>query len=285
VADYSIWVSEYAVAPEFPETYVVHGQPGTRELPFTISVVEGGGHTILVDTGFSTGNEGGQSLADLDGITVWIHPTEALARIGFSPEEIDIVVITHGHYDHMGTVGDFPNATCYVQAREINKWIWAASLPAELAWLRIGLNSSDLRAAVDLAARGTLRLVDGSVRDLVPGVSLVAEHDSHTYGHQHVEVECASSGSWILPGDVVYSYINLEGLNGDGEMVPIGFATSSQENCLLAMSQMMTVVDGQTTRIVPGHEVRIWERYPSRAFDDGLHIAEVTLAPGARSRL
>jgi N-acyl homoserine lactone hydrolase len=284
VADYSIWVSQYAIAPTFPETYVVHGQPGSRPLPFTVTIVHGGGHTILVDTGFSMDGDG-QHLADLDGISTWIHPRDAVARAGFEPAGIDLVVITHGHYDHMGTLGDFPNAAVYVQEREITKWRWAAGLPPELGWLRIGLDPADLAAVDDAAQRGKLHLLNGPMRDLVPGVSIVPELDSHTYGHQHVEIVSASSGRWILPGDVVYSYINLEGLDGEGEMVPIGFATGSQENCLLAMQEMMEFVGGESRRIVPGHEWQLWERYPSRSFEDGLHLAEVTLAAGTRSRL
>ena len=282
--DYSIWVAEYATVPQFPETYVVHGQPGTREVPYTITILSGGGHTVLVDTGFSMAGEG-QHLAGLDGISNWIHPSEALARAGFDPEQVDTILITHAHYDHMGTIADYPNATCYVQEREISKWLWAASLPPALGWLRVGLDPADLATAVELADKGTLRLVDGPVPDVLPGISLVPEFDSHTYGHQHVEVDCETSGRWVLPGDVVYSYVNLEGLDGNGEYVPIGFATGSQENCLLAMDQMMTSVAGDSSRIVPGHECAIWQRYASRSFPDGLHLAEVALARGAESRL
>lgn len=282
--DYSIWVSEYAVAPSFPEAYVAYGHSGTRELPYTVTIVHGEGHTILVDTGFSMDGEG-RRLANLDGISTWIHPTEAIARVGFRPEDIDLVLITHAHYDHLGTITSFPNALVYIQEREITRWARALELPAALAWLRVGLDPADLDAVEDLAARGRLRRADGPVHDLVPGISIVPEFDSHTYGHQHVEVDSDTSGRWILPGDVVYSYVNLEGPDANGEMVPIGFATGSQEHCLLAMAEMLTSVGGESRRIVPGHEWQLWERFESRRFADGLHLAEVTLAPGVESRL
>jgi Metal-dependent hydrolases of the beta-lactamase superfamily I len=38
------------------------------------------------------------------------------------------VFITHAHFDHMGGTDDFPNATFYVQERELSKWVWAMSL-------------------------------------------------------------------------------------------------------------------------------------------------------------
>lgn len=291
MSDYSIWVSEYAISPSYPEMYVVHGQSGTRPLPFTVTVVHGGGHTILVDTGFDLEGDG-KRLSHLDGITTWIHPRDAVRRAGFAPEDIDLVIITHAHYDHMGTLADFPNATAYVQEREISKSLGSTGLSTDLAWLRIGLDPTDLAAVVERAGQGRLRLVDGILRDLVPGVSLIPEFDTHTWGHQHVEVESDSSGLWVLPGDVVYSYVNIEGMSGEpggfvapGEMIPIGFATGSQENCLRAMQAMMRAVNGDATHIVPGHEYRIWDRYPSRVFEDGLHLAEVTLGDGVPSRL
>jgi len=38
---------------------------------------------------------------------------------------------------------------------------------------------------------------------------------------------------------------------------------------------MLSAVDGDTRRIVPFHEGRLWERFPSREFADGLHLAEI----------
>jgi N-acyl homoserine lactone hydrolase len=66
---------------------------------------------------------------------------------------------------------------------------------------------------------------------------------------------------------------------------PIGYATGSPRNCILAMDRMLKAVSGEVRRIVPGHEVLLWDRHPSRAFDDGLHVAEVSLRPGDCSRL
>lgn len=43
---------------------------------------------------------------------------------------------------------------------------------------------------------------------------------------------------------------------------------------------MLSAVGGETRRIIPFHENRIWERFPSHAFDDGLHLAEISLAGG-----
>ena len=119
---------------------------------------------------------------------------------------------------------------------------------------------ADLATAFELTRQGRLRLVDGRVPEVLPGLCLEPTFDTHTYGHQHVVVDNEHDGAWVLPGDAVYTYANLEGVDGDGRYVPIGFATGSQQKCIFAMHQMMQAVGGRSSRIVPGHEVLLWAR-------------------------
>jgi glyoxylase-like metal-dependent hydrolase (beta-lactamase superfamily II) len=198
---------------------------------------------------------------------------------------VDAVLVTHAHFDHLGNVGAFPNATVVIQQREVEQWTWAVSLPPAMDWLKQGVSVDDLAGLVHLAGAGRLRLADGPCENVFPGLSLVPDFDTHTYGHQHVVIRNDSSGVWVVPGDVMYLYANIEGIGGDGRYVPIGLAMGSQLNCMLALDQLMQVTDGQTSRILPGHEKLLWDRHPSRQFSDGLHLAEVCLRPGDASRL
>jgi hypothetical protein len=164
-------------------------------------------------------------------------------------------------------------------------WAWAVSLPRAMDWLKQGVSTEDLAGLLHLAGEGRLRLVDGLCEDVFPGVSLVPDFDTHTYGHQHVVIRNESSGVWVVPGDVMYLYANIEGVDGDGRYVPIGLAMGSQQNCLMALDELMRVTGGETSRILPGHEKLLWDRHPSRQFGDGLHVAEICLRPGEASRL
>jgi N-acyl homoserine lactone hydrolase len=284
VADYSIWVLEYACAPHSPACFLIHGQQGTRELPYTLTVLQSEQRTVLVDTGFV--NDGfSRTLGELDGITRWTHPRAVLGRIGVDPGEVDTILLTHAHYDHLGTLEQFPNAVAWLQERELFGWIKALGLPPEMQWLKDGVNADDLATAFELTRQGRLRLVDGRVPEVLPGLCLEPTFDTHTYGHQHVVVDNEHDGAWVLPGDAVYTYANLEGVDGDGRYVPIGFATGSQQKCIFAIHQMMQTAGGRSGRIVPGHEVLLWERHRSHTFEDGLHVAEVLLRPGDTSRL
>lgn len=283
MADYSVWVIEFARASS-PLGFLLHGRTGGREIPYCFTVLRSEDHTILVDSGYRHDGRG-RELADLDGITLWRDPAELIARSGARPEDVDAILITHAHFDHLGNVAAFPNATVYIQRREVEKWAWAVSLPRAMDWLKQGVSIEDLAGLLHLAGRGRLRLVDGPWPDVFPGVSLVPDFDTHTYGHQHVEVRTESSGVWVVPGDVMYLYENIEGADGDGRYIPIGLAMGSQENCLLALDHLMQVTGGETSRILPGHEKLLWDRHRSRQFGDGLHVAEICLRPGEASRL
>jgi glyoxylase-like metal-dependent hydrolase (beta-lactamase superfamily II) len=282
-ADYSVWVIEFARARS-PLGLLLHGQAGERDIPYCFTVLRGAEHTILVDAGYAdTGR--GRELAVLDGISVWRDPAELLGRAGAAPADVDAILVTHAHFDHLGNVAAFPNATVYIQRREVEKWFWALSLPRSMDWLKQGVSADDLAGLAHLAGQGRLRLVDGPAEDVFPGISLVPDFDTHTYGHQHVVIRNASSGVWVVPGDVMYLYANIEGIDGDGRYVPIGLAMGSQENCMLALDGLMRLTGGETSRILPGHEILLWQRHPSYRYPDGLHVAEVCLRPGEASQL
>ena len=285
MAEYSVWVVEYARVKEYPVGGALYGRcnEGHMPFPYCYGVIEGEGHLAVVDTGYDcVGN--GKAFAELCNVTDWQPPHVVLGRLGIDPAEVDTVILTHNHFDHAGGTEFFPKAHFYIQEREVSKYLWAACLPDRYQWLTTGCDPDLMVLLSHYIKQGRLTLVQGNL-EIMPGVEVVAAHDTHTAGSQYVTIENAHDGRWLMAGDNVYVYENLLGMDGDGRYVPIGLMFGSLERCILTMEDMRQYVGGEITRVLPFHEANLWKHYPGCLFSDGLHVAEISLRPGASSRI
>lgn len=284
--DYSIWVLEYAHG-ESPVSGVLYGEHnrGTVNMPYSYVVLKNTERVVMVNVGYKYSTYG-KAIADRFGVVGWQSPSDVLAEIGVTPEDVTDVIVTHTHFDHFGNSEDFPRAVFHLQEREITQWLWALTLPKQFLFLQSALSPDDVVAASRLAAAGRLRLVDGDVEDILPGIDVHAAFDTHTFGSQFVTVKNqGGKDPWILAGDLNYVFENVTGVDNSGVYVPIGSAIGSQLKLLEATEQMMQIVERDHRRIIPIHEVRLGQRFPSRKSAAGLGVTEITLAPNETSRV
>ena len=289
MSDYSIWVLEYAYVPKYHMSGIIYGahNEGYRKLPYGYVVIKGKGRVAMVDVGFNN-KDMGATFASMYGVENWRSPRHILAQCGVKPEEVTDIFITHAHFDHIGGTGDFPNARYYIQEQELSKWIWAMSLGHKYSFLTAAVDPADIIRMVDSAKSGRLVVVDGDRDEVLPGIDLYAALDSHTWGCMYVRVrndgKRDSADSWVFAGDLVYCQENLRGrTEGDGMYIPIGLATGSQYNLLATTDRMLGLVGNEVRRVVPVHEERLKDIFPSRLNKDGLQVIEIALAPGERS--
>jgi N-acyl homoserine lactone hydrolase len=288
---YSLWVMEYAYVVNQPTSLFIYGahNQGHRKMPYGYIVIKGPDVVATIDVGYNH-KEYGEVLANSYGVVNWQPARAVLSEVGVTPEDVSRVFITHAHFDHMGALEEYPKATFYIQERELTKWVWSMSLERRFRWLMLGIDPADIMKAVDLARQGRLVCVGGDRADVLPGIDLHAAHDTHTWGCQYVTVRndlsSNSQNAWVFAGDLVYAHENLRGTDPDDpQYVPVGLATGSQFSLIMTAEEMTKRVGGDYSHVVPVHEERLKDLFPSRITKAGLRITELALADGEKSRV
>lgn len=285
MAEWSIWMLEYAHHDTHPVSRVTYGAGygETAYFPFSYTLLEGEGHLALVDVGFDDRSAFVNQILHESPIVGCASPEHVLAKVGVRPDDIDTIFITHAHFDHMGNLQAFPNAHVYVQARELERWEYALSLPPKFSALTEVLDPADVLYARQLQDDGRLTLVEGTATDVLPGIDLKPAFDSHTDGSQYVVIR-NSTDTWVVTGDNASSYENVETSEKRPSYLGIGYGTGSLWRSLFLIDEMLQTA-GASSRLVIGHAAGTYERFPSLRSSDGLGVAEMRLAPGATTRL
>jgi glyoxylase-like metal-dependent hydrolase (beta-lactamase superfamily II) len=185
--------------------------------------VEADGRRIVVDTCMGNGKRRGGLLERFAGLQTDL--LDRLTALGFGPGEVDTVVCTHLHVDHVGWntrleagrwVPTFPRARYVVSARDLEHWSASADPMHAPAF------ADSVQPVVDA---GLVDAVDPG-HDISPSVSLIAT-PGHTPGH--VSVRIASSGEVAyVTGDLVHTPAQLT--HPEWSSVADGDPVLAQEN-------------------------------------------------------
>jgi len=195
-----------------------------NRIPLSLSplLIETGDRRILVDVGFG-------ARATKRALKIFAFDPEqnvetALGRMGLAPGDIDVVVLTHLHADHVagatrnvesGVEPAFPNARYLVNELE-----WDDALDPD-ARSAAAYRRDDF---MPLKEAGLLDLV-GDRHDLGDGISMVRT-GGHTAGHAMVVVE-TPGGTAVYPADLIPSRHHRSRGTGSSSSTTTSTATSA----------------------------------------------------------
>jgi glyoxylase-like metal-dependent hydrolase (beta-lactamase superfamily II) len=179
-----------------------HDRPDRRgRIPLAVNcyLIQTKRHNIVVDAGL--GNKLSARWRDIYAVKQDGALVDELAKVGLAPDDVDVVILSHLHFDHAGgatTTDDegvlritFPKATYLVQRRD---WVDAAH-PNERT--RGGYQPEDF---LPLREAGRLRLLEGD-KFVTKNVSLIVT-GGHTTAHQIVRIASRRQLAYF-PGDVI----------------------------------------------------------------------------------
>jgi glyoxylase-like metal-dependent hydrolase (beta-lactamase superfamily II) len=172
---------------------------GTEVLtPYNCLLIEAAGKTVLVDTGTGPVDMAQATAGRL---------LASLADAGLATDDIDMVVITHGHADHVGGLAKdgkpvFGRARHYLARAEWDFWMSEEArtrVPESLADMLISTARGGLTAIADA---GILEQIDPPMSPL-PGITLLAA-PGHTPGHLALELAEADQPLLYLADAVLH---------------------------------------------------------------------------------
>jgi glyoxylase-like metal-dependent hydrolase (beta-lactamase superfamily II) len=168
-------------------------------LPVDISIncflVDTGAMKVLVDTGAGTlfGETSGQLVVNM-------------RAAEYSPEDIDVILLTHIHGDHSGglTVAGqrvFPNALVFVDRRDIDYWMSESEKTKAAPNRKLTFEQSQ-QSVGPYVQVGKLRTFEGA-SELLPGIHSVPLN-GHTPGHTAYMLKSREQ-RLLLWGDTVHA--------------------------------------------------------------------------------
>lgn len=183
-----------------------------------------------------------------------------LARLGYTPEDIKLIIHTHLHIDHSGNDDLFPNASIIIARKEM---MWSVSgiqgpqyPPENISYL-----------VTQLHVPGRVRLIDNDM-ELVPGIRLEITQ-GHTMGNLVIKVN-TKDGLAIICGDIIYDEVlqcrenkifTEIGVQNKNEFLPFGEHASGNFCDLWANIAAIQKVMHEADILLPSHDALVEEKY------------------------
>lgn len=261
IPSYEVFAIKYAEFHRTASSNFIGGDPhdGPMPMDYFVWLIRSEQRTWVVDTGFNqqAANERGRRLARC--------PTDGLRMLGTEAKQVEDVIITHLHYDHVGNFDLFPNANFHLQDREMS---FATGRYMRHRCMHEAYNLSDVVGMVKQVYQGKVSFHDGDTV-LAPGLS-VHLIGGHTMGLQVVRVHTAR-GWVVLASDASHYYQNIE----EKRPFPVVFNVGE----MVEGWQRLNELAESPQHVIPGHDPAVLLRYPAPSGELAGIVAQLHMPP------
>jgi glyoxylase-like metal-dependent hydrolase (beta-lactamase superfamily II) len=251
-----LYALEYGVSNRAESQILEGGSSRQRPFAWYFFAARGGGRTVLIDTGFDD-----RAAARDWRIREYRSPVTRLRELGIAPLDVTDIVLTHAHWDHMGALAEYRNATIWMQEAEFHHAVAAVSPSVEED---SGVRWKDVRELLAADREGRLRLLQGE-QEVIPGIT-VTPGGAHTPGFQYVTVRTLD-GDVVVAGDASCMHQNSQW------HIPISSCSDTAAN--LEAIRQMHVRAASPFFIIPGHDPFVLAQFPEVAPG----ITQITAVP------
>lgn len=177
------------------------------------------------------------------GATIDVKLADELKELDVDPKQIDIVALSHYHFDHTGQAHVFPNAKLYMGHADFEALRKPKNEDAKPLdhWLTGGGVVTEVRGDKDIYGDGSVVMLD------LPG---------HTPGHHGLLVKLPKRGYILLSGDVVHFQENY-----DTDQVP-RFNTDRSQS-LASMARFKAMAKNLNATVIIQHEAKDVGKLPA----------------------
>ncbi|WP_367108906.1 N-acyl homoserine lactonase family protein [uncultured Psychrobacter sp.] len=234
---------------QFSDTFQYTGQ--SKTLTDSCYLLRHNDELMLWDTGLSKELLGAKFTKDPMSPRLNQTLVDQLQQINIQPEDIDIVGISHYHFDHTGQAIDFPNARLLIGAEDL-KVLKQTPPPADIntaalsPWLKGDSPVETASGDHDVFGDGSVTMID------TPG---------HTPGSYSLLVRLPETGAVLLSGDTVHFNEQITNNN-----VP-PFNTD-RAHSLASMDRLYGIAKNVPAKLIIQHEpehIKLLPAFPSSA--------------------
>jgi len=210
------WTTSGFFGP-FPITGLIPSIPADKQrdvtIPVSMWVIDHPKGLVVFDTGNNVAVTENCKAYWAAGLCDFLKPSQKradtidmqLKKLGYSTDQVKVVVTSHSHLDHAGNLKMFPNAIHVFQKAELYQGWWPEQFQgrggkgpfviADLEGTR-DYNFLELNGDYDLFGDGSVMILS------TPG---------HTIGHQSMKVTTKAGNTYLITQDAVWMQENLDG--------------------------------------------------------------------------